>query len=172
MSIPRFARRSHRYTRVVAGVGLLVVSTACGRSSATPTAPSAISAGPAGTYATDLAYCTEEINRYRGLVGLPALDRAPDLDAFAARAAEHDHRIRMPHQYFLQTNGGGVSRAETQLLLWKGYTVREVITRGVAGMWAEGPRGAHYRTLAGDYTQVGCGVFVNGPEVSVSQDFR
>jgi hypothetical protein len=119
-----------------------------------------------------LVYCTEEINRYRGLVGLPALHRAADLDAFAARAAEHDHRIGMPHQYFLQTNGGGVSRAETELLLWRGYAVRDVIRRGVAGMWAEGPRGSHYQTLAGDYTQVGCGVFVNGPEVSVSQDFR
>jgi uncharacterized protein YkwD len=163
------ARRTTRLTALSSCAAALVVSAACAATPAAPTAPGAIAGG---TFAEELAYCTDEINRYRTLAGRPPLDRAADLDDFAARAAEHDHRIRVPHQYFRQTNGGGVSRAETQLLLWKGYPVREVIRRGLAGMWAEGPRGSHYQTLAGEYRQVGCGVFVNGTEVSVSQDFR
>ena len=70
------------------------------------------------------------------------------------------------------TNGGGIARAENQLLLWKGYTVNDVIRQGLAQMWAEGAGGSHYQIMAGKYAQVGCGVFKNGSEVNVSQDFR
>ena len=33
-------------------------------------------------------------------------------------------------------------------------------------------RGGHYDNIAGPYTQVGSGVFVNGNEVTVVQAFR
>ena len=39
-------------------------------------------------------------------------------------------------------------------------------------MWAEGRGGGHYDNLAGRYTQVGCGVFVDGDLVTVVQAFR
>jgi hypothetical protein len=39
-------------------------------------------------------------------------------------------------------------------------------------MWAAGPGGEHYDILVGRYSEVGCGVFVNGSEVSVAQDYR
>lgn len=43
-------------------------------------------------------------------------------------------------------------------------------------MWAEGPgpdsEHGHYNNMADDvYTRVGCGLFVNGDEVTVTQDF-
>ena len=39
-------------------------------------------------------------------------------------------------------------------------------------MWAEGRGGGHYDNLAGRYTQVGCGVFVQTDLVTVVQAFR
>jgi len=42
----------------------------------------------------------------------------------------------------------------------------------VAQMWAEGPSGSHYQIMTGKYVQVGCGIYMNGNEVTISQDFR
>jgi hypothetical protein len=47
-----------------------------------------------------------------------------------------------------------------------------VIQQGLAMMWAEGPGGGHYENMRGSYTQLGCGVFVNGNEITVVQDFH
>ncbi|MGE0451233.1 MAG: CAP domain-containing protein [Vicinamibacterales bacterium] len=155
-----------RHLRMAALLGGLIGSVAC---AASPSAPS-----PAGTAGLDstLTFCADEANRYRASVGLPALGRSSALEAFAAQAAEHDHGVGIPHQFFISTNGGGVARAENQLLRWRGYGMNEVITKGMANMWAEGPGGSHYEVLTGSYTEVGCGVYVNGNEVSISQDFR
>lgn len=172
--------RSTRLTRLALSVASVALTVAC---AASPTAPSPVNidsgmaSATSATSATvglesNLSFCTEEINRYRATVGLPALARSMDLDSFAGQAAEHDARLGVPHEYFRKTNGGGVARAENQLLKWRGYGVNEVIRRGVAEMWAEGPTGSHYKVLTGNYTQVGCGVFMNGSEVSISQDFR
>ncbi len=46
------------------------------------------------------------------------------------------------------------------------------MVQGLAGMWAEGPGGGHYENMRGPYTEVGCGVFVNGVDITVVQDFR
>lgn len=155
-----------RRVRVIALVGGLIGSAAC---AASPAAPS-----PAGTASLDsqLSLCADEANRYRATVGLPALNRSSALEAFAAQAAEHDHGVGIPHQFFLKTNGGGVARAENQLIRWRGYGLNDVIKKGMANMWGEGPGGQHYEVLTGNYSEVGCGIYVNGNEVSVSQDFR
>ncbi len=166
------ASRIARITRVAVVAALGVVTLAC---ATTPTAPSAAGTTTAASSANvdaSVSFCTEEINRYRAKIGLDPLDRATDLDSFAAQAAEYDGRAGVPHQYFRMTNGGGIARAENQLLLWKGYAVNEVIRQGLAQMWAEGPGGSHYQIMAGKYAQVGCGIFKNGNEVNVSQDFR
>jgi hypothetical protein len=94
-----------------------------------------------------VSFCTDEINRYRAKAGVAPLERSPALDGFSSLAAEHDGKSRVPHQYFKMTNGGGVAMAENQLLLWKGYTVSEVIRQGLAQMWAEGPSGSHYQIM-------------------------
>ena len=39
-------------------------------------------------------------------------------------------------------------------------------------MWKQGEGGTHYRNLVGNYTELGCGIFVNGDEVTVVQAFR
>jgi hypothetical protein len=39
-------------------------------------------------------------------------------------------------------------------------------------MWAEGRGGGHHENMRGPYSEIGCGVFVNGNEVTVVQAFR
>ncbi len=129
--------------------------------------------GSASAREAELVYCVDEVNRYRASVGLPALSRSPVLEAFAQIGVEHDASIRIPHDYFRQTNGGGVAKAETEILWWRGLTTVRVISAGLAQMWAVGPGGEHYDILVGRYTDVGCGIFVSpSGEVSVSQTFR
>ena len=155
-----------RGLRPVAVLLPMFVSAACAVS---PSSPSKV--GATGIDSV-LAYCADSINEYRARISQPALSRSPELEVFATQAAEHDAGLGVPHQFFFLTQGGGVARAENQLLRWKGYTPRDVIKNGLIQMWAEGPAGSHYRVLAGAYTEVGCGVFTSGSEVTISQDFR
>ena len=161
-----------RMSRLTVTAGALLLTMAC---TAAPTAPTAAGTAPASgsaNLASNVSYCTDEINRYRVSTGLAPLERSDALDGFAAQAAEHDAQSRVPHQYFRMTNGAGIATAENQLLFWKGYTVPQVIKQGVAQMWAEGPSGSHYQIMTGKYAQVGCGIYMNGNEVTISQDFR
>jgi len=121
---------------------------------------------------SDRSFCVEQTNRFRMSAGLSPLAHADDLDTFAADAAKYDATAGAPHVYFKQTNGGGVSRAEIELLWWHDFTVRDAIAQGIAQMWQAGPGGEHYDILAGPYSQIGCGIFVEGSVVSVAQDFR
>jgi uncharacterized protein YkwD len=122
--------------------------------------------------AADLALCADETNRYRASVGLRPLVRAADLEEFAAHAATRDGVVHVAHAHFAETNGAGVSRAETEILWWRGFNVRSVIQRGLAQMWQVGPGGEHYDIMAGAFGEIGCGIAVNGSEVTVTQDFR
>ena len=154
--------RAVRCALACAGV---LLSVSC---SLQPAAPSAVDGA---SLDASQQLCADEINRLRARVGLTALARSSSLESFASSAAQHDAAAGIPHLLFRSTNGGGgVSRAETELLLWKNYQVREVIKQGLAQMWASA--GDHYDVLVGPFTEVGCGVFVNGSEVSVAQDFR
>ncbi len=144
----------------------------CLAASACALPPSAPSTPDAATLASSLQLCADEINRYRTSVGRAALTRSDSLEQFAATAAQHDASAREPHSLFSKTNGGGVAIAETELLLWPDRAVHDVIKTGLAQMWSAGPSGEHYGILSGPYTQVGCGVYVSGGEVSVAQDYR
>lgn len=155
--------------------------------SAVPTASTASPANPASTsmafaptadsLLADATFCVDEINRLRDTLGAAPLDRSESLDVFAGEAARTDAEVRTPHHYFLMTNGGdGTAMAETMIPWWpisRYGTTRRIIKDGLAMMWRQGPGGSHYDILTGDYTAVGCAVFVaaNG-EVTVSQDFR
>jgi hypothetical protein len=146
---------------------MLALTAACELGS--PSTPS--SPAPADMAAA-LGYCADEINHYRATIGRPSLSRSTVLEDFAARAAEADGTVHVAHHLFSMTNGGGMAMAETEILWWRGVGVRGVIQKGLAQMWQSGSSGEHYGIIAGPYTQVGCGVFVNGTEVTVAQDFR
>ncbi len=105
-------------------------------------------------------------------MGRPALARSADLEAFAAQAAQADGLAHQAHHFFATTNGGGTSAAENEILWWAGFGVRSVIQQGLEQMWQTGPAGEHYDIMTGAFSQIGCGIFVNGSEVTVAQDFR
>lgn len=162
-------------------VALAIIGPACaatgsplGPSSADSAAaePAAAPSVMSSSTASDLASCVDETNRYRASVGLRPLIRSAALEEFASRAATVDGIAHVAHDHFAATNGAGVSRAETEILWWQGFTVRVVIQRGLAQMWQVGPGGEHYDIMAGDFSEIGCGVAVNGAEVTVTQDFR
>jgi uncharacterized protein YkwD len=121
---------------------------------------------------TDLQYCTDLTNRYRASVGLRPLVRSASLEGFAAQAASIDGVAHVAHTHFAATNGDGISSAETEILWWRGFSVEAVIQRGLAQMWEVGPGGEHYDIMVGAFAEIGCGIAVNGSEVTVTQDFR
>ncbi len=126
-------------------------------------------------YERELQYCVDRTNAYRASVKLPALVRSADLERYADAAAQHDGKAHQPHQYFKKTHGGGIAFAENAIPWWSLSdlgSVQTIVDKGLAMMWAEGKGGAHYRNLTGRYTAVGCGVFVNGDEVTVVQAMR
>ncbi len=124
------------------------------------------------TTSAAIAYCEDQINRYRATIGLDPLARSAALEDYAAESARIDSAARQPHQHFSRTSGGGIAKAESELLLWSNQTVMAVIDQGLRFMWSEGPSGDHYQILAGPYTEVGCGIFTEANLVTVAQDFR
>ena len=156
---------------------MAAMTTACssnnGAGATTPTAPSSGDSGSTSVNLdTELAYCVTETNGYRASVGVPPLTRSSALEAYAAVGAREDGLAHVAHQHFRSTNGGGVATAENLIGWWTGRSVHQVIHDGLAMMWNEGPGGGHYENMRGRYTQLGCGVFVNGAEITVVQDFR
>jgi hypothetical protein len=153
------------------GLALSVSAMACANG---PTAPSDVATASSATLdlSEDLAFCADEVNRYRASVGRQPLARSAALESFATSAAAHDGTAHVAHQLFVNTGGGGTSMAETEILWWRGYAVRAAIKQGLAQMWKVGPGGEHYDILSGSFGEVGCGVFINNGEVTVAQDFR
>lgn len=124
----------------------------------------------------ELQRCVELVNQYRATVHRSPLARSGKLEAFAAKAAANDGRAHVGHQYFRRTNGGGVSHAENAIPWWPLASidggVRGALEQGLQMMWDEGPSGGHYRNMVGRHSEIGCGIFVNGGEVTIVQEFR
>jgi len=126
-------------------------------------------------YASELARCIEQTNEYRSTVSKPPLRPSRTLASYAALAARHDGLAHRPHAYFDRTEGGGVALAENLIPWWslaRRRTVMAIVEDGLALMWAEGAKGGHYHNMTGPYSELGCGVFVNGDEVTVVQAFH
>lgn len=151
---------------------VLGAAASCGRGSPSPSSPSSPPAAITLNLSANLSYCADEVNRYRASVGRPPLARSADLEAFAGQAAQTDGLAHQAHHFFATTNGGGMSAAENEILWWEGFGVRSVIQQGLEQMWQSGPAGEHYDIMTGAFSQIGCGIFVNGSEVTVAQDFR
>ena len=158
-------------------VRLIAIVAACLviRSLAVPAITNASPDPAASPYERELQFCVDRTNQYRASVGLRAMSRSADLERYADAAARHDGKAHKPHSYFKKTHGGGIALAENAIPWWPLSdlgSVQAVVDRGLAMMWAEGKGGGHYRNLTGRYAAVGCGVFVNGDEVTVVQAMR
>lgn len=155
---------------------LIIVAVGCRGPLSSQAAPSSTSEPGTPAFSAEAGLCVEQTNRYRAIVGRGALRRSDVLEAYATAAARTDGLAHVAHQHARQTNlGNGTSRAENAILWWslRYYgTVQRVVTLGLADMWEQGEGGAHYRNLVGNYAEVGCGIFVNGDEVTVVQAFR
>lgn len=168
------------------GVLAAAMAGACG--SDAPTAPDApippLIVPPAGlppaavtfpsTYsASDLVFCVDETNRYRTMAGLPLLSRAPELEDFARVGAQDDGRARQPYRHFRSNKG--IATAENLVPWWSTAlfgTVSDAIAAGLAQMWATSPNGEHYQNIVGNWTSVGCGIYIANGTVTVVQDFK
>ena len=166
------------YVRTLCMVALTAALTAACSSSdgslpSSPSAPTSSNpAAPSSNLEAELTFCVNETNRYRATQDLSALTRSGALEAYAAAGAQEDGLAHAPHQHFRSTNGGGLAWAENEIPWWSATSSHAVIQQGLAMMWAEGPGGGHYENMRGPYTQLGCGVFANGNEITVVQDFR
>jgi uncharacterized protein YkwD len=132
----------------------------------------------AGEYEAERQHCVDVINGYRSSIGKPALARSADLEACAAEGALYDSQHPSPpHAHFRSTGGcGGTAYGENEIPGWplNMYgSIMATIDEGTAMMWGEGPGGGHYENITGDYTRVGCGIYVDTSEgVWVVQDYR
>jgi uncharacterized protein YkwD len=132
--------------------------------------------GDGGATQTDLEFCVSETNRYRAMVGKPALARSAALEAYAAEGAEQDTASMNAHGHFIATSGGGIAYAENSCPSWLGWfvqgSVRETVAECLAAFWSEGPGGGHYENMAGSYGSLGCGWYVTGSGgITIIQDF-
>lgn len=123
--------------------------------------------------AADLAFCTSETNRYRAQVGQGPLTQAPDLDAYALRAAQADHASGIAHEY-IRANPPAGNWAENSAVRWPhNRDLRNMIGAALAQMWAEGPGGGHHENIRNPaWRRIGCAVHVDGNAATFVQEFR
>jgi len=126
----------------------------------------------------DLAFCVAETNRYRVRHGKPPLRRSTELEAYADTGARYDTAARRAHKHFDDTRGGNLAFAENSCLSFYGWSlayaggsVRRALSKCLRAFYAEGPGGGHFENMLGEYSTVGCGVYVAGGGVSIVQDF-
>ena len=130
---------------------------------------------PSAATSADLAFCVSETNRYRAMAGRPPLARSAALESYAAAGAQADAEAGVAHSHFKRTNGGGVAAGENEVVnapVTMFRSVNRAIAEAIRGFYGEGPRGSHYRILTGQFSSVGCGVYVGNRRITIVQDFR
>jgi hypothetical protein len=133
----------------------------------------------AGTAGDDLQFCVDETNRYRAMVGAPAVARSAALEEFAAEGAAEDSMSERAHGHFMDTNGGGIAFGENACPSWLGWdiwigngNVRDTIAACLEAFWDEGPGGGHYEIMTDEsYTTLGCGLYQDGSSITIIQDY-
>ena len=158
---------------ILAVASLLTVSCGGGVAGYSPVRSPSPTLGPSTSNA--LQVCVDQTNQYRASVGRPALALDAALARYADLAARNDGTFHVGHQYFRRTRGGGIAHAENEIPWWPlndFRTIDDLVLAGLSEMWREGRRGGHYRNMIGPYARLGCGIFVNGNEVTVVQAFR
>ncbi len=132
--------------------------------------------GPdASAATTDLVFCVDETNRLRAIQGKPALTHSDALEAFANEGAQYDTQMQSAHAHFKATNGGGISFAENECPSFLGWRVmgdvRNTIAQCLQAFYDEGPGGGHYENMMGNYGTLGCGVYLQGSGITITQDY-
>ncbi len=120
------------------------------------------------------ARCVAMTNELRASVGKPAVAQSATLEDFADTGAATDHGGQ-PHDHFRATNGGGIAFAENECPHWDlsfgaGDEVK-LVEACINAFWSEGPGGGHYDNMTGDYAALGCGIYHEGTDYTIVQDY-
>jgi len=121
-------------------------------------------------------FCVSETNRYRAMVGKPAVAESSSLEAYADTGAMVDFSSA-PHDHFTMTDGGGIAMAENECpvqgnwMLAPGGDIAMLVGQCIAAFWSEGPGGGHYDNMTGPYAKLGCGIYQQGTGVTIVQDY-
>jgi hypothetical protein len=132
--------------------------------------------GGRGDSGTDDAHqvCVDETNRYRAMDGHGPVERDDALEAYADDGAEQDHHGG-PHDHFIQTQGGGIAFAENECPHWDlsfgDGDLDQLVRNCVKAFYDEGPGGGHYDNMMGDHRGLGCGIYIEGTDVTIVQDY-
>ncbi len=132
--------------------------------------------GPPSGASAAQQFCVSETNRYRAMVGKPALAESAELEAYATTGAMVDF-TSSPHNHFIMTNGGGIAFAENECpvqgnwMIQPGESMNTVVAMCIAAFYAEGPGGGHYDNMMGPYASLGCGIYQQGTGVTIVQDY-
>ena len=123
-----------------------------------------------------LTICVEVTNQYRATVGAPPLAPSPEVAAYATEAARADALNNTAHSYTRGPNGPtGVASAENAVVRWplaRFGSIPALVVSALTAFWNEGPGGPHHENMRGPYTTVGCGIYVDGDQVTLIQHFR
>lgn len=119
-------------------------------------------------------FCVDETNRLRELNGRVPVEWSAALEAYANEGAEYDH-ARSPHDHFGDTGGGGIAFAENECPHWDlsfgGGDMVELMRACIDAFYSEGPGGGHYEIMLGNYGTLGCGIYQQGTDVTIIQDY-
>ena len=121
--------------------------------------------------------CVTETNKYRATTGKPAVQQSATLEAYADVGAMHDFSTA-PHDHFSTTSGGGIAFAENECpqqgnwnLSFGNGDVAMTVVACVKAFFDEGPGGGHYENMMGNYGSLGCGIYVQGQQLTIVQDY-
>ena len=145
----------------------------CGGRGSDNQPPTGPTPGPATVTDADLAQCVDTINAYRAAIRKPPMERDARLEQIAGRAAEQDYLAGDPYQHFALTGGEGYANAENEIITsaTQHGTLRDGINFGLKSFWNEGLSGGHYQNMV-KYSRLGCGVYIDGDNLSLAVDFR
>jgi hypothetical protein len=130
--------------------------------------------------ATTHEFCVTESNKYRAGGGVPAVTRSTQLETYADMGAQVDYN-GSPHQHFSSTSGGGIAFAENECPHWDlsfgGGDEKALIAACIKAFFDEGPgsdfgtHGHYINLMNAQYRTLGCGIFKNGSDYTILQDF-
>jgi len=130
---------------------------------------------PPSATPSDLAFCVQDVNRYRARVRQAPVRQSANLESFAADGARVDAAANEPHYHYRTARGGAMNLYENEMLRADLAGLRSVqgsIQTMNELIWAEGPSGGHYRNALGARTVLGCGVYIANDQITIVQDFQ
>jgi hypothetical protein len=137
----------------------------------------ACGSGGGGASGTEAAHqeCVDYTNMYRTGNSKPAVVRDDALEVYADEGAQHDFGTQ-PHDHFgTDPVGGGIAFAENECPHWDlsfgGGDLVMLVDACIDAYVGEGPGGGHYDNLMGAYGTLGCGIYMEGTDVTMLQDY-